>query len=179
MLFIRTVTVALGRKLDSALASTHLTNINIAVHTPEVTHDKTLTGSYPMVRPSQFKRETLIIPLTYRGYTDPRVSAGGVALTRSTGWARWQLDRWRQCKQKREGEQPRGTINPLNTSTCHSAHAAVLWGESRAERGKDEERKERQEWNQGVRWWKSEKATQMVKANMPDSKHMIISRLVY
>lgn len=82
MLFTETSTAVLDGKLDSALASMHLANINIATHTPEVTHDKTLTCCHPMVGPSQFKRDKLIIPLTY--YTDSSVSACRVVLTRST-----------------------------------------------------------------------------------------------
>lgn len=64
MFFTGTSKAVLEGKLDSAFASTHLANINIATHTPEVTHDKTLTGCHPMVGLSQFKRDKLIIPLT-------------------------------------------------------------------------------------------------------------------
>lgn len=85
MLFIGTFIATLGGKLDAALTPMDFTNINIATHTPEVTDNKTIIGSRPMIGLSQFKRETLIIPLTYRGYTDCRASACGVALTRSTG----------------------------------------------------------------------------------------------
>lgn len=161
MLFIGAITAALGGKFDSTLAPMYLTNINIATHTSEVTHDKTLTGSHPMVGPSQFKRETLIIPLTYWGYRDSMVSVCGVALTRSTGRAWWQLDRWGTVYAKERGEEPRGTINPLNTSTCYSAHAAPPWGESNAERGRDEENEgRREELSKGASCWGSEKATQ-------------------
>lgn len=62
MLFGGTATAVLGGKLDSALALMHLASINVATHTPEVTHDKTLTGSHPLVGLSQCKREKFIIP---------------------------------------------------------------------------------------------------------------------
>lgn len=75
MLFGGTATAVLGGKLDSALALMHLASINVATHTPEVTHDKTLTGSHPLVGLSQCKREKFIIPSTYWGYTDSRAKA--------------------------------------------------------------------------------------------------------
>lgn len=178
MLFTRPA--ILEGKLDSALASTHLANINIAKHTPEVTHNKTLTSCHCMVEPSRIKRSKLIIPLTYRGYTGSRTRACRVALTRSTGRAWWQLDGWRHCKQKRAGEKPREPINPLSTSICHSGHAAWACGVRESERGRNEERAESQEWNcrnQMVGHWEND--SDGVEANIPDSKHMIISFLVY
>lgn len=61
-------------KLDSSLASTKLTNINIATHTLEATKSYWLS---PCGGPSQLNRDTLIISLDILGLHGLQVEPAG------------------------------------------------------------------------------------------------------